>query len=383
MRAGEEGPMADWAESGGHPDEGTIHAWLDGALDADEAARVETHVASCASCASRVAEARGLIAGASRVVRMLDDAPAPLLRPASTPTVSASGSAWRMLRVTPARAAIAAVLLVAVGITLTNKKVAVESPRSTAAMKSVDSTAPMVATVERMDAPAAPAALPRPQLPMQDSVLRSAVARRIASEQPQRVVEPSRDAAIPTAPPPSIRADSTKLAEVVVAGAAVARGRAQEQMRGVARGAVADNAAAAPAPSAPVGAGCFRLESRGGTPTDWRGVPLPLEIVLSASAGAPGDRGEPRFAIRTPNEERAIGAWTRSAGDTLSLTMFGATATTSALLVPGDNTRQGYASVVAQSKADAMSPAASLEKSTTLRANTGGVQIVARRIPCR
>lgn len=58
-----------------HLDEGTAHAWLDGALDADEAGRVEAHVAACAACAAVVAEARGLIAGASRVLSALDTVP--------------------------------------------------------------------------------------------------------------------------------------------------------------------------------------------------------------------------------------------------------------------------------------------------------------------
>ena len=55
-----------------HLDEGTIHAWLDGELreDADE---IERHVAACAECAARVAEARGLIAGSSRILSALDD----------------------------------------------------------------------------------------------------------------------------------------------------------------------------------------------------------------------------------------------------------------------------------------------------------------------
>jgi hypothetical protein len=61
---------------GAHVDEGTIHAWLDGALDAAESARVERHVAACAACASRVAEARGLVAAASRILTRLDDVPA-------------------------------------------------------------------------------------------------------------------------------------------------------------------------------------------------------------------------------------------------------------------------------------------------------------------
>ncbi|MEO7713343.1 MAG: zf-HC2 domain-containing protein, partial [Gemmatimonadaceae bacterium] len=46
-----------------HPDEGTIHAWLDGALDEPTASRIAAHVGTCGACDERVAEARGLIAG--------------------------------------------------------------------------------------------------------------------------------------------------------------------------------------------------------------------------------------------------------------------------------------------------------------------------------
>ena len=58
-----------------HPEEGIIHAWLDGALSTDEAAALESHVDSCADCADRVAEARGLIAASSRIVNSLDAVP--------------------------------------------------------------------------------------------------------------------------------------------------------------------------------------------------------------------------------------------------------------------------------------------------------------------
>ena len=67
-----------------HPDEGTLHAWLDGALPADEAARVEAHAAECAACAAAVAEARGLIAASSRIVAALDRVPGGVV-PASVP----------------------------------------------------------------------------------------------------------------------------------------------------------------------------------------------------------------------------------------------------------------------------------------------------------
>ena len=58
-----------------HLDEGTIHAWLDGALSAEEAARVELHLSSCETCSDAVAEARGLIAASSRILTALDDVP--------------------------------------------------------------------------------------------------------------------------------------------------------------------------------------------------------------------------------------------------------------------------------------------------------------------
>lgn len=58
-----------------HPDEGMIHSWLDGALSAEEATQMESHVATCPSCATAVAEARGFIAASSRILTALDDVP--------------------------------------------------------------------------------------------------------------------------------------------------------------------------------------------------------------------------------------------------------------------------------------------------------------------
>lgn len=88
-----------------HLDEGTIHSWLDGALSADEAARVEAHVAECPQCAAAVAEARGFIAASSRILTALDDVPRAVL-PAATRVKWHNRAAWR---------AAAAVLVVAVG----------------------------------------------------------------------------------------------------------------------------------------------------------------------------------------------------------------------------------------------------------------------------
>ena len=71
-----------------HPDEGTIHAWLDGALSTEESAALESHVAACADCSAAVAEARGLVAASSRIVSALDVVPGgviPARKPVSRP----------------------------------------------------------------------------------------------------------------------------------------------------------------------------------------------------------------------------------------------------------------------------------------------------------
>ncbi len=90
-----------------HPDEGTIHAWLDDALSVEEHATVEAHVATCAECAATVAEARGLIAASSRIVSALDMVPGGVI---PRQTVPVRRPAW--YSTTQFRAA-AAVLFVA------------------------------------------------------------------------------------------------------------------------------------------------------------------------------------------------------------------------------------------------------------------------------
>src|SRR5262245_5412774 len=97
-----------------HLEEGEIHAWLDGALSDADGARIEQHVAACKECAAMVADARGLIAGAARIVSALDHVPRGVI-PKSTQTATANKSLWRTLRLSPFRAAMAASLIVAAG----------------------------------------------------------------------------------------------------------------------------------------------------------------------------------------------------------------------------------------------------------------------------
>jgi hypothetical protein len=57
------------------PDEGLIHAWLDGELSPEETARVDELVRSEPAWSAAAAEARGLIAASSRILGALDDVP--------------------------------------------------------------------------------------------------------------------------------------------------------------------------------------------------------------------------------------------------------------------------------------------------------------------
>ena len=97
-----------------HPDEGTIHAWLDGALAPVEARGLEEHLAGCADCTAAVAEARGLLAASSRILSALDSVPGGVLP--ATGWADAAGAVPLLRRASrwhsPAWRAAAAIVLV-------------------------------------------------------------------------------------------------------------------------------------------------------------------------------------------------------------------------------------------------------------------------------
>lgn len=288
-------------DDGVHLDEGTIHAWLDGALDAAERARIQAHVGQCGACASRVAEARGLVAGASRVIGMLDETPAPLVRPAVTPPAGTDLSMWRLLRVTPARASIAATLVVAVGIALTRGQLSHDVPTPTRVQD----------TALAMSAAPAPAAATTAPL-RTDSILSSAIARRIAEEAPPRTMERAPGVAVPAAPAPGSPAPNADLANAeskIAAGrASVASERVmsppgadrtragvgQRMMKEVVTTGMAASAAKAAdaagngaqsmgvvASDAIVAGQCYLVESA--TPAVWGSVHLPMVVAMDST----------------------------------------------------------------------------------------------------
>lgn len=218
-----------------HPDEGLIHAWLDDALGAAEAERIAAHVRTCVDCQARVAEARGLIAGASRIVAALDDAPADSrpawaqgaladgvvasgAAPSGGSPAAPAGSLWRWLRVTPGRAAAAATILVAIGITLTYERVAMDSAPGSMTSVLNPQKADMPAATSP-EAGASDAAKPR------DELLDSAMARNVEIAQGRRTMQAAGGPNVPAAPP-----STTLQAPAGAAGQAVALGRASAEV---------------------------------------------------------------------------------------------------------------------------------------------------------
>lgn len=131
-----------------HPDEGTIHAWLDGELSADKVVSLEAHVAECDECSARVAEARGLIAASSRIVSALDIVPAGVIPIAPSPVTRAWYTGVQF------RAAAAVVVVAAASLLLLTKGNQENAARATVTAADV----PVRGPVLQAPAPAKPSA---------------------------------------------------------------------------------------------------------------------------------------------------------------------------------------------------------------------------------
>lgn len=174
-----------------HPDEGTIHAWLDGQLRSEERAQLEQHLNSCEQCSALVVEARGLVAGATRIVGALDGVRGGVIPPNKSAAVISKKSLWRTLRFTPVRAAVAATLLLAAGTIFTIQEGTPQMhdvARPTMAAPASDA-APMSASAPVAVTAAPPAAAPRPAAQMSKELWRNRVvavdSTSVAPEKPR------------------------------------------------------------------------------------------------------------------------------------------------------------------------------------------------------
>jgi hypothetical protein len=320
-----------------HLDEGTVHAWLDGELSPDDAESAARHVATCAECQTRVAEARGLMAGASRIVSALDAGPAGVIPPAQ-PGPRSSRRTWRRFALTPMRMSIAATIVVAVGVTITARRVAdnsavharmIGSPinaatptvAASASTDSVSATAvgrptgklkaptrapsPIASAKADMSSPK-PVASPAPQVSDAAALAQKAAPadKRAVTDSPRQVA-----AAPPVSEPPprAARLDSLRAKDEMakVAVDSLSRGQVERRQTTVVAGSatqlrgIAANQRDAEPTSVVVLRECYRLAVDS---TDWRGV-LPSGFALDlasstlrtsgqvAGAGAGGGAG--------------------------------------------------------------------------------------------
>ena len=229
-----------------HPDEGTIHAWLDGALPAEEARALEAHVAGCAACAAAVSEARGLLAASSRILSALDSVPGGVLP--ATPADIGDTSARTVRRSSPWRSpgwrAAAAIVVVGAVSWLATRS---GGPASVATEYRM-STAPAAAARPGMRNDTLPAAVVA-EAPREPAPMATEAPRRVGVPRPQpglmrvqRNVAP-REASSGVAAPPGATADAAApMRDSVVAGAMA--GAAKGEASGALREAMANRAAA-------------------------------------------------------------------------------------------------------------------------------------------
>ena len=327
-----------------HPDDGTIHAWLDRQLDDTSAATLEAHLQRCDECAERVAEARGLIAGTSRILSSLDADPThaserPVLMVSKPPVeppraVALAGSIGtpRWFRLTPARSAIAAVLVVAVATAIVREN---QEPRERLA------STPGVALGAGSRAAEGPAATPpaAPVVAEYDSTAgaRVAAARTFAKAQRETTVNADLARVSPAKVPATVPATSSptgqaiaaaKVADSVVDAPARANalrgavpGVSVAAGAGAATGVAGGIARSAPRPMA-MSAGveapqCYRVESATGDAAAWGPVPLPFVLALDA----PATGSSARVLTTEGQDADAHAVFERRAGDSLVFTL--------------------------------------------------------------
>lgn len=265
-----------------HLDEGTIHAWLDGALDADQSRDIERHVVECPACRDAVLEARGLIAGASRILTALDDLPAGVTpRRAEAPR--------RQWRAAPWVTGIAAAMILAVGLTTWNRS---------AAFYGVDRVPSQPVSVQREQS--APATIATEATPLATSLATPPVADSAGNQaSPSQTVAAPRRAERPETMDASARARTeTRTIEPIQAKRAAAGGAPA----GASLEKVEDKAAAANAVNPiPIDSVSRRMKQR----------ELRMdEAVVTAREAAPAPAIIPRMPVAQVSDvERSVGCY--------------------------------------------------------------------------
>jgi anti-sigma factor RsiW len=343
------------SERDAHPDEGTIHAWLDRQLDDRASDALEAHLQRCDECAERVAEARGLIAGTSRILSSLDvdalpDSGTPAVEPWRPVVVTpAPKRSVPLFRLTPARSAIAAVLVVAVATAIVREHERTGATRASSASESaVIANAPAVAPVAGASAGSVPAVSSPvaggttavtsapPAVAQLDTTAgtRVATARTFAKTQRETTVNADL-ARVAAVPPPTAASPAQQAIAAAKVADSVAGAANRVELRGAVSGApmagsgvaagVAGGVSRVPAPApaaAPTSVGieapqCYRVESATGAAATWGPVALPFVLALDAPATSSAAR------VLTPagKDAEARAVFERRGGDSLLFTL--------------------------------------------------------------
>ena len=300
-----------------HVDEGTLHALVDNALDADERRAVESHLASCGDCARRFAEATAMARQVTTLLGALDDVGGAvrIVAPSGAPSVAGgvtnvpreeSATPIRRATFTLRRVAIAASVLLVAGVSYevgqrgegARERVSLIVP-----VRASAKSAPMVSTPSVVDAPpdsyvaAVPPAVRQRASAGPRNEAEVATADRVADYAAKKSVSvagapPPMAAAPPQLARPmpaaaSATADSTveqRRRDAVQESSSDARVQAQQQAR-------AQQNAPSAEPAAPKRLAHIRLEAA---------------VVTGASAAAPSQSGNAAGAAAKPSAPKPI-----------------------------------------------------------------------------
>jgi anti-sigma factor RsiW len=276
-----------------HLDEGTIHSWLDGALSADEAARVEAHLKECPQCAAAVAEARGFIAASSRILTALDNAPRGVV-PVTAPKKRVDPIVWRVA---------ATLLVVAAGTLVVVRNGGREAQIATSNADTAHSTGKAVTPMAQDgDETARTTAAPTPPIREQgNSAQGTAIGRSAGST--EKGAAKKGTANMLTASPKALAASVPRVTYQAEARAPSMQpnisAHENQKVAGQAGGAVTDNISTASGyATAPTPQTLPRIQLRGVTTQDAAGEQLPLKpvghprklgVMVTLYEVAPGD----------------------------------------------------------------------------------------------
>lgn len=325
------------------PDEGLIHAWLDGQLPPDDAAHIEKLAATDPEWAAAVAEARGLVAASSRILSALDRVPA---------GVVPKGTASRTTRMPWWTKIAAAVVVVAGGSVMVMQnapegRMSVQSTEQGAAQPTPDTLNAVVrapVTSPPVPATATPRARARVSvaapaagaLPAAGSGSGDALAQRREALAPQPITPP-------VAPAPSVRASVAEERKAV-----------QDTARVVAEVSATKSLVAKAAPSttrsaAPIAASQAQQAAAQDLAQAQNAVPAPrvtggVIAALRAQEQQGRERQQPALCYRLVPDNLRRGAAilmrvVRTAGDTLFLSPVEPNAPQRAWLILRDGVR--------------------------------------------